>query len=212
MFDLDSPWKIISLVASIALLRVIYTIWKKAPARVFFVELFDSALIAFALVFFLVRPFIVQAFYIPSPSMEPTLLVRDRILVNKFIVHLSPIRRGDIVVFKPPDEVLSDHEQKDFIKRVIGLPGDTVEVPTYEAAYVNGHQLKEPYARFEDVPEYQRPRHFGPVKVPKGEVLVLGDNRDNSNDSRSWGFLPLRRISGKAMVIFWPIYRVHLLH
>lgn len=207
MFDLDSPWKITSLVASIVLLRVIYTIWKKAPARVFLVELFDSALIAFALVFFLVRPFIMQAFYIPSPSMEPTLQIRDRILVNKFIYRLSPVRRKDIVVFRPPDWVLTDHEQKDFIKRVIGLPGDTVEVRRFDAVYINHHRLKEPYIK----EDYQVPdSDYGPAKVPAGKVLVFGDNRNNSNDGRAWGFLSMNRISGKSMVIFWPIYRIRL--
>ena len=209
MFDMDSPWKIVALVAGVVVLRLAYTVWKQAPARVFMVELFDSALIAFALVFFIVRPFIVQAFYIPSESMVPTLVPRDRILVNKFVYHLSPVRRGDIVVFQPPDNATSGHDAKDFIKRVVGLPGDSVEVRKYDGVYINDHRLKEPYITQED----QIPRaDYGPTTVPRGRLLVFGDNRNNSNDSRSWGFLPMQRIAGKAMVIFWPIYRMSLLH
>ena len=113
MLNLDSPWKIVALVATIALLRVIYTVWKTAPARAFLLELFDSGLIAFALVFFLVRPFVVQAFYIPSPSMEPTLKVYDRILVNKFIYRLGEPRRKDIAVFRAPEQAMTASRQKD---------------------------------------------------------------------------------------------------
>ena len=121
MINLDSPWKIVVLVATIALLRVVYSVWKSAPYRLGMLELLDSGLIAFALVFFIIRPFVVQAFYIPSASMEPTLLghdkgkivntrpdltytdtVHDRILVNKFIYRLRLPERQDIVVFRAP--------------------------------------------------------------------------------------------------------------
>ena len=210
MLNLDSPWKIVALVATIALLRVIYTVWKTALARAFLLELFDSGLIAFALVFFLVRPFVVQAFYIPSPSMEPTLKVYDRILVNKFIYRLGEPRRKDIAVFRAPEQAMTaGHQkdgQKDYIKRIVGLSGDVLEIRKYEGVFVNGRRLDEPYIGPDQVPNYD----WGPYKVPDGRVFVLGDNRNDSNDSHLWGFLDRQRILGKAMVIFWPIARISL--
>lgn len=204
--NLDSPWKIAALVAAIALLRVIYTVWKSAPARTFLLELFDSGLIAFALVFFLVRPFVVQAFYIPSISMEPTLKVYDRILVNKFIYRLTEPRRFDIAVFRAPEAAMSAGGQKDYIKRIIGLPGDVLEIRRYEGVFVDGKKLEEPYIGPDQVPNYD----WGPFEVPPGKVFVLGDNRNDSNDSHLWGFLDRDRILGKAMVIFWPLTRIGL--
>lgn len=210
MLNLDSPWKIVALVATIALLRVIYTVWKTALARAFLLELFDSGLIAFALVFFLVRPFVVQAFYIPSPSMEPTLKVYDRILVNKFIYRLGEPRRKDIAVFRAPEQAMTAGRQKDgqkdYIKRIVGLSGDVLEIRKYEGVFVNGRRLDEPYIGPDQVPNYD----WGPYKVPDGRVFVLGDNRNDSNDSHLWGFLDRQRILGKAMVIFWPIARISL--
>jgi len=210
VLNLDSPWKIVALVATIALLRVIYTVWKTVPARAFLLELFDSGLIAFALVFFLVRPFVVQAFYIPSPSMEPTLRVYDRILVNKFIYRLGEPRRKDIAVFRAPEQAMTASRQKDgqkdYIKRIVGLSGDVLEIRRYEGVFVNGRRLDEPYIGPDQVPNYD----WGPYKVPEGRVFVLGDNRNDSNDSHLWGFLDRQRILGKAMVIFWPIARISL--
>jgi signal peptidase I len=301
-------------------------------------EFVESALIAIVLVFLIIRPFVVQAFYIPSGSMMNTLLIEDRILVNKFLYHFRPPQRRDIVVFHAPPEVAPD--EKDFIKRVIGRPGETVQVvpdtvmvngkpavqliysdpggnflraeqhglliektdrkelqptvnregtilrvngeqgeprvvvtPSGEAEYrdgqlwvdgqqltyvgsrdmfrtendlapfgaapevegvvyysrnsdqpllivlkgrqltvrpgfvsVNGQPLKEPYIR--QSPRYAMP----PFKVPPGRYFVMGDNRNDSNDSHAWGPLDQDRILGKAMLIFWPLTRLRVLH
>lgn len=160
-----------------------------------------------------IRAYIVQAFKIPSGSMIPTLLIGDHLLVNKFIYGVHPPfsdkkvlvfekpKRGDIIVFKYPED-----PSRDFIKRVIGIEGDTIEIKN-KKVFVNGIELKEPYARYVD--SYIHPReldprdNFGPVKVPKGKLFVMGDNRDQSYDSRFWGFVDLKDVKGKAFIIYW---------
>jgi len=217
MLNLDSPWEILAIVAAVGLLRVVYTVWKASPYRGLMLELFDSLLIAFALVFFLVKPFVVAAFFIPSESMEPTLTIHDRVLVNKFIYHLSDPRRQDIIVFRAPQRAIvrtremanrktRDGEQKDYIKRLIGLPGETIEVRSYDGVYVDGRKVREPYIGPLQTPNYD----YGPERVPPGQYFVMGDNRRNSNDSHAWGFLPHKNVLGKAMVIFWPPGRIGL--
>jgi len=130
---LDQPWKIAALIGLLAFLRIIWGLWKEAPSRRFMVELLDSGLIAFILVFIIIRPFVVQAFYIPSESMVPTLLPGDRILVNKFIYRLNPPRRGDIIVFDAPEYALQPGDgRKDYVKRLVGLPGDRILVRRQE--------------------------------------------------------------------------------
>lgn len=139
-------------------------------ARHSVLEFIDSGLIALILVFFFIRPFVVQAFYIPSESMRDTLLINDRILVNKWIYHVRSPRRQDIVVFKAPPAALSDpHEKKDFIKRLIGLPGDVVEVRHDEVSgenkvFVNGKALNESYIK--EIPDYE-------MKIFDGEVYEI---------------------------------------
>jgi signal peptidase I len=160
-----------------------------------------------------IRTFVVQAFKIPSGSMKPTLQIGDHILVNKFIygvkvpylnMLLLPVekpQRGDIVVFKFPLD-----PKKDFIKRVIGLPGDVVEIRE-KKIYVNGQRLNHDPGVFSDphiIPGNIRPRdNLGPISVPKDALFVMGDNRDESFDSRFWGFVPLRDVNGKAFIIYW---------
>ncbi len=164
-----------------------------------------------------IRTLIVQAFTIPSGSMMDTLLIGDYILVNKFLYgpeipltdrHLPGLRRperGDIVVFKYPQD-----EKRDFIKRIIGTPGDTVLVRGRQV-YVNGRPLAEPYIRPSDSPLTQsgEPTYCGyaygcePTKVPATSYFVMGDNRDNSQDSRYWGFVKREKIKGKAFLIYW---------
>ena len=208
MFNLDSPWKIVEIVALLFALRFVFTAWKQSPYRELIVELADSGLVAFALVFLLVRPFVIQAFYIPTGSMRPTLEEYDRILVNKFIYHLNKVRRGDVVVFRAPDSAVGPSSQRDFIKRVVGLPGDRITIRSGEGVFINGDQLREPYISEDRVPAYD----WGPEKIPTGQYLVLGDNRNNSNDSHHWGTLPRSQILGKAMAIFWPPGRLGLVH
>ena len=188
------------------------TTFKKSVLR----EYFESIVIAVILALF-VRTWVVQAFKIPTGSMENNLLIGDHLLVNKFVfgptplaigrkvLPVRPIRRGDIVVFKYPDE-----PDRDFIKRVIGLPGETIELRN-KKVHVNGQPLEEPYVHFLTPPstEYQEVtssdlrERFGPVTVPPDQYFVMGDNRDNSQDSRYWGFLPRHYVKGKALLIYW---------
>jgi len=161
----------------------------------------------------IIKAFVIQAFKIPSGSMIPTLKIGDHILVNKFIygtklpftdriiIPLKRPNRGDIIVFKFPDD-----EKKDFIKRVIGLPGDIVEIKG-KKVYINGSPIDDSYAVHSDpmlYPSGIQPRdNFGPLTVPQDSYFVMGDNRDFSLDSRYWGFVKLNKIKGKAFIIYW---------
>jgi signal peptidase I len=149
-----------------------------------------------------IRHFVAEARYIPSGSMEPTLEVNDRLVVEKVSYHFNPPERGDIVVFWPPEGLTPPGQRRDaFIKRVIGLPGDVVEVRDGQV-YINNEALAEDYIKAP--PDYQ----WGPEEVPEGAYLVLGDNRNSSYDSHAWGFLPGDNIIGKAVVRFWPLDRL----
>ena len=182
-------------------------------------EWVESICVAVILAFF-VRTFVVQAFKIPSGSMEPNLLIGDHLLVNKFVfapaltslertlLPIAPIRRGDIIVFKYPED-----PTRDFIKRVIGLPGDTIEMRN-KKVYVNGVPLSEPYAHFiyppdeggsgaPDIETADLLREFAPMTVPADNYFMMGDNRDNSQDSRYWGFMPRDYVKGKALFVYF---------
>ena len=228
-------------------------------------EASESLAIALAVVYLIIKPFLVQAFFIPSASMHPTLLEHDHIIVNKLVYRIGEPKHGDVVVFRAPPEATEDGKEKDFIKRVIGLPGDTLEVRpgsievggqvydirsikqylgiygergeirirlSSDGAYVNGRKitkrqmaiaagdpnlpvtihpgyvirngkaLQEPYAA-EDPEDAMYP-----IKLPPGKLFMMGDNRNNSNDSRVWGMLDRSRVQGKAMFIFWPFGRI----
>lgn len=174
---------------------------------------YAEAIIIAILIALFIRTFVVQAFKIPSGSMKPTLLVGDHILVNKFIygVKIPFIRktmipvgspaRGDIIVFIYPED-----RSKDFIKRVIGVAGDTVEIKNKEI-FINGKPYKDSHGVYTDnrvYPGSMQPRdNFGPVKVPPESLFVMGDNRDQSYDSRFWGFVDLKDVMGKAFIIYW---------
>lgn len=188
--------------------------YRKSTSR----EYFESIVIAVVLALF-VRTFVVQAFKIPTGSMENNLLIGDHLLVNKFVygpaatpleralLPIQSIQRGDIIVFKFPEE-----PERDFIKRIIGLPGETLELKG-RTMYVNGKPLSEPYVQFieegnpgapaEDGSDGDVRRRYGPVTVPPNHYFAMGDNRDNSQDSRYWGFLPRDYIKGQAMFIYW---------
>ncbi len=178
-------------------------------------EYFESIVIAVVLALF-IRTFVVQAFKIPSGSMENNLLIGDHLLVNKFVtaatssalermlLPFGEIRRGDILVFKHPDE-----PERDLIKRVIGLPGETLEMRAKQI-YINGQKLDEPYVHFLSPPSEStgasQPdlrERYGPVTLPPGQYFMMGDNRDNSEDSRYWGYLPRENVKGKALLIYW---------
>jgi signal peptidase I len=188
--------------------------FKKSTLR----EYFESIVIAVILALF-IRTFVVQAFKIPTGSMEETLLIGDHLLVNKFVfgpaasgaeralLPIGTIKRRDVLVFKYPEE-----PSRDFIKRVIGLPGETVELKD-KKVYINGTALDEPYVHFLSAPSGPSELHevtsfdvrerYGPVTVPPDHYFMMGDNRDNSQDSRYWGFLPRENIKGKSLVIYW---------
>ncbi len=148
----------------------------------------------------LLRAFLFQAFYIPSESMEETLLVDDRVLVNKLSYRLHDINRGDVVVFRRPEAGAG--EFRDLIKRVIGLPGETIEARD-NTIYINGQVLIEPYLTAGEVIA-----DFDPVVIPEGELFVMGDNRDNSGDSRVFGTIDTERVIGRAFFLFWPLDRI----
>src|ERR687885_1418994 len=163
-----------------------------------FLEFLIIVIVAFALVFGFVRPFVLEAFWIPSESMVPTLEVGDRVFVNKFIYRFHPPERYDIIVFRSA-EGSTEGGQEDLIKRVVGLPGDEISVQD-GTLFVNGERQEEPYVN-KQLPDTSS---FGPMTVPEGKVFVMGDNRANSLDSRFFGPVPLENIEGKAFFVFWP--------
>ncbi|MGB3787577.1 MAG: signal peptidase I [Phormidesmis sp.] len=148
-----------------------------------------------------IRTFVAEARYIPSGSMLPTLEINDRLVIEKISYLFHPPERGDIVVFHPPAAAGEQFVKEAFIKRVIGLPGETVEVKNGKV-YINGSPLAENY--IEAPPDY----NLAPETVPQGSYLVFGDNRNNSDDGHVWGFLPGDRIIGRASVRFWPLDRL----
>jgi len=190
--------------------------YRKSTVR----EYFESICIAVILALF-VRTFVVQAFKIPTGSMENNLLIGDHLIVNKFVyaptvssiermlLPIDPIRRGDIIVFKYPKD-----PDRDFVKRTIGLPGDTVELRR-KKIYINGKLLDEPYVRFLypltdndtalDFSDSGKLVNYGPVVVPPDGYFMMGDNRDNSEDSRWWGFMPRSYVKGKALFIYFSL-------
>ncbi|RLB19027.1 MAG: signal peptidase I [Deltaproteobacteria bacterium] len=173
-----------------------------------FREYAEAAVIAIILALF-IRTFVVQAFKIPSGSMEPTLLVGDHILVNKFIygvklpiirktiIPISTPHREDVIVFIFPLD-----KSKDFIKRVIGLPGDHIEI-VGKKIYINGKLFRDTHAHYTSESSVREKSRFGPITVPEGHLFVMGDNRDHSYDSRYWGFVPMKSVKGKAFLIYW---------
>lgn len=181
---------------------------KKSAVR----EYTEAIIIAVLLALF-IRTFIVQAFKIPSGSMLPTLQIGDHLLVNKFIYGIRlpfagsviiPIKEpqhGDIIVFRFPRD-----RSTDYIKRVVGLPGDTIELRN-KVLWRNDQKVDDPHAHFTSaavLPGEASPKdNLGPIVVPPGKYFVLGDNRDNSSDSRFWGFVDENDVLGKAMIIYW---------
>ena len=187
---------------------------KKSVVR----EYFEALVIAVALALF-ARTFVFQAFKIPTGSMEPNLLVGDHLIVNKMIhapaasgvehaiLPMRDIQRGDVIVFKNPQE-----PWRDLIKRVIGLPGETLELRR-KKIYINNQVLDEPYAHYylpmspegSLTGDDRRREDYGPVTVPTGQYFMMGDNRDDSLDSRYWGFMPANYVKGKALFIYFSV-------
>ena len=148
-----------------------------------------------------IRTLVAEARYIPSSSMEPTLEINDRLIIEKVSYYFTSPQRGDVVVFSPTDKLKEQNFKDAFIKRVIGLPGETIEVRDGKV-YVNGEAIREKY--IEEAPDY----NYGPETVPENQYLVLGDNRNNSYDSHYWGFVPRKNLIGRAIVRFWPFDRL----
>ncbi len=156
--------------------------------------------IAIALV---IRVFIAEPRYIPSESMYPTLVTGDRLIIEKVSYKFNPVNRGDIIVFQPPQKLLIQGYQANqaFIKRAIATSGETVKIED-GIVYINQQPLKENYIA--QMPNYK----LIDVTVPEGKLFVMGDNRNNSNDSHIWGFLPQDKIIGRAVFRFWPLNRI----
>ncbi len=179
-------------------------------------EYAETLVIALAIALF-VRSFVIQAFKIPSSSMEPTLLIGDQLLVNRLsygigiemplmnrlgrrVIHLSTPKRGDVIVF-----IFPKNRSLDFIKRVIGLPGEKLEIKERKI-YINDHLIEDPWGHFRSS-ELGGRDTFGPLVVPPNSLFVMGDNRNNSEDSRYWGFVPLDNVLGKAVILYWSLDR-----
>ncbi len=170
------------------------------PWRPWLMEIFawgkDIAVAVLAAI--LIILFVVQPVKVEGTSMLPRLVDQERIFINRFIYHFSEIHRGDIVVFRYPKD-----STKSFIKRVIGLPGEEIRIEAGQV-FVDGLPLIESYVD----PQYLDHASFGPERVPAGSYFVLGDHRNSSNDSRSWGYVPMENVYGKAIFRYWPISRV----
>jgi signal peptidase I len=160
---------------------------------------FRDVVFALATAIFIVV-FVVQPVKVEGTSMQPRLVDQERIFVNRFIYRFSDIQRGDVVVFWYPRDTA-----KSFIKRVVGIPGDTVEIK-HGFVNVNGERINEPYLK----PEFQDSESFRKVIIPPDHYFVLGDHRNSSNDSRNWGFVPRELIYGKAIFSYWPVSRIGL--
>jgi len=150
---------------------------------------------------FTIKEYLIQSNKIPSGAMKPTLLVGDHIFVKKLFYNKAEPSRGDIIVFKYPAD-----PEKDFIKRLIGIPGDVIEIRN-KNLYINHKRLNDDHGVYTDphiIPANIRPRdNLGPINVPKHSLFVMGDNRDESFDSRFWGFVDLELVKGKAFAIYW---------
>lgn len=169
--------------------------------RDFVKDIVSIVVVAFILAM-LLRTFVIEARVIPSGSMIPTIEISDRVMVCKFIYYFKEPKRGDIIVFQPPAQLNAKY---DYIKRVIGLPGEKIQMKDHQV-FVNDRPLKEPYIA--EPLNYE----WGPVTVPDGNLLVLGDNRNNSYDSHLWNaWLTRDRVKGKAFSIYWPLDHMTLL-
>jgi signal peptidase I len=150
---------------------------------------------------FSIRSFVAEARFIPADSMLPTLRINDRLIIDKLSYRFKSPERGDLIVFSPTKTLVEQNFKDAFIKRIIGVPGDTIEVKNGKV-FVNGKALPETYIK--EAPTYT----FAPVTVPAGEYFVLGDNRNNSYDSHYWGFVPRGNVIGQATKRFWPPNRI----
>ncbi|WP_439693724.1 signal peptidase I [Curtobacterium sp. SP.BCo] len=179
---------------------------RKRPGWKFLRDLVVIVVVAL-LASFLVKAYLVRSFYIPSASMENTLLIGDRVIVNELVPGVVPLRRGDVVVFQDPGGWLGPGQGDDLIKRVIGLPGDRVSCCDAQGRLsVNGHAVDEPYVVLQAGSDRVSLQDFS-VTVPKGQLWVMGDNRYESADSRVHGTVPESDVVGRAFLTTWPVSR-----
>ena len=175
--------------------------FRKSTIREYFESIVITAIIAL-----FATTYVIQAFKIPTGSMESNLLIGDHLLVNKFayglgsgflhsILPYKEPKRGDVIVFKYPNS-----PEVAYVKRLMGMPGDRLEMKG-RTLYINGKPLQENYTQYIDPGSINE--HYGPYDVPQGHYFAMGDNRDNSQDSRYWGFLPIQNIKGRALMIYW---------
>ncbi|MDQ7825010.1 MAG: signal peptidase I [Candidatus Eremiobacteraeota bacterium] len=200
-----TPTQLAILIGILLIVRVILHFSKKIKIeekrRKVLYEYLDSIIIAGVTALVLIH-FVVRTFYIPSTSMVPTLVKHDYIMVNEFIYRFKTPERREIVVFHPPES--ANAGGKDFIKRVIAVENDEIEVKEGKV-FINNVVQDEPFIN--EAPEYLMEKR----KVPEGSLFVMGDNRNNSDDSHRWGFLPRKNVVGKAFLIFWPPQRIRVL-
>jgi len=233
----DRPWHIGAAIAVIVVLRLIVSRMPRlGRVRVTLLEFDDSLLMAVLLVFCLLRPFVLQTFYIPSESMVPTLVKNDRIVALRCWYLFADPKPNDIVVFRAQTSAYYSNpganpdlrEQKDFIKRMVGTPGDRLRIDATPDSTLalrrNGERLDEPYLKSEHHSGQWPEDSSRDVVVPEGQHVMMGDNRNNSNDSKMWlyhakgstdvnaPFVPEHALIGKAVCIFWPPSRMRILH
>ena len=176
---------------------------QKAKTKIFQHWLFDwteTILVALVLAL-IIRAFFFQVFWIPSGSMEPTLQIKDRIVVNKFVYHFRQPKRQEVIVFRYNS---AGGQKRDLIKRVMGLPGEMLAIKE-GVVYIEGNKVEELHPMNKDLTD------FGPLKIPENSYFVLGDNRPASADSRYWGFLPKKNVIGPAFIRIWPINKLGLI-
>jgi signal peptidase I, bacterial type len=164
-----------------------------------FMKDFLEVVVPAVILFLVIHTFFLESRFVPSPSMVPTIEVQDRFLLNKTAYWFKKPQRYDIIIFKPP---AAAGAKDDFVKRVIGLPGETLQVHR-GVVYINRKPLQEPYI----TPDRAPIQEFGPVMIPDDNLFMMGDNRNNSEDSRFWGPLPLKNVKGQAWFRFWPLNR-----
>jgi len=200
----------------------------KIKTKAFIMETLDTIIFVLIAVI-VIRFFVGELRWIPSGSMHPTLIEKDRLFVEKVTKWYRPLQRGDIVVFYPPDERLKKDvfsylarltgimcKDIAYIKRIVGMPGDKFEIRKNEMGehfvYINDKELDEPYIlSSSDWISCTDDMYCGPFAIPEGSYFMMGDNRGNSQDSRFWGFLPKERIIGRSVFIFWPLDRIRLI-
>lgn len=170
----------------------------KVEKKESFIKDFLLPLVVAVGIVLLLRFFIFGMYYIPSGSMIPTLQLNNQVMVTKYSYWRAEPERGDIIVFKYPVHDPSTEKEEDFVKRLIGLPGETLEIHDNQV-FINGKPIDEPYVADDtDMPD------FGPYEIPEGHYFMMGDNRNHSNDSRYWGTVPRKDLIGKARIIYWP--------